>query len=45
MLLHPAVQAKAQEEIDRVIGQDRLPDFADRPSLPYIQAVIYEIMR
>lgn len=25
MLLHPDVQKKAQEELDRVVGQDRLP--------------------
>ncbi|THH16641.1 hypothetical protein EW146_g4040 [Bondarzewia mesenterica] len=30
MLLHPEVQHKAQEEIDRVVGPDRLPEFSDR---------------
>ena len=35
MILYPDVQKKAQEEIDRVVGSDRLPDFQDRKSLPY----------
>lgn len=30
MLLHPEVQKKAQEELDRVIGRDRLPELSDR---------------
>ncbi|KAI0768403.1 cytochrome P450 [Irpex lacteus] len=35
MLLHPDVQRKAQQEIDRAIGRDRLPDLNDRDSLPW----------
>jgi hypothetical protein len=31
MLLYPDVQKKAQEEIDRVVGRDRLPNLNDRP--------------
>ncbi|KAJ3505894.1 hypothetical protein NLJ89_g7173 [Agrocybe chaxingu] len=43
---HPAVQKKAQEEIDRVIGtQFRLPTFGDRASLPYVEAIYREVMR
>ncbi|KAI0788920.1 cytochrome P450 [Irpex lacteus] len=45
MLLHPEVQQKAQEEIDRVVGRDRLPDLNDRDSLPYLQCVINETSR
>lgn len=45
MLLHPDVQRKAQQEIDRVIGRDRLPDLNDRDSLPYVQCVVDEVMR
>ncbi|KAI0755469.1 cytochrome P450 [Irpex lacteus] len=37
MLLNPDAQAKAQREIDEVVGRDRLPNFADRDSLPYVQ--------
>ncbi|KAG1823366.1 cytochrome P450 [Suillus subaureus] len=32
MVLNPEVQAKAQAEIDRIVGKDRLPNFNDRPS-------------
>ena len=36
---------KAQAEIDRVVGRDRLPTFNDRPHLPYIRAIVREILR
>ncbi|KAE9398000.1 cytochrome P450 2 Le.CYP2 [Gymnopus androsaceus JB14] len=39
MVLHPDVQAKGQEEIDHMVGRDRLPTFEDRLSLPYIKAI------
>ncbi|EIW84293.1 cytochrome P450 [Coniophora puteana RWD-64-598 SS2] len=45
MVLHPEVQARAQAEIDAVVGHDRLPDFSDRPSLPYIEAMLRETLR
>jgi len=45
MVLHPNVVRKAHEELDRVVGQDRLPTFSDRPSLPYICAIVNEVMR
>ena len=45
MVLHPDVQAKAQADIDRVVGQDRLPDFNDRPVLPYLDAILHETLR
>ncbi|KAF9232015.1 cytochrome P450 [Melanogaster broomeanus] len=32
-------------EIDAVVGMDRLPDFDDRPSLPYVDAVLRETIR
>jgi hypothetical protein len=35
MVLHPEVMHRAQQEIDAVVGSGRLPDFADRPHLPY----------
>ena len=45
MALYPEVQKKAQAEIDAVVGTSRLPDFHDRPSLPYINAVLKELSR
>ena len=45
MVLHPEVQAKAQAEIDRVVGKDRLPDFDDKPALPYLEAIMRETLR
>lgn len=45
MVLNPEIQAKAQAEIDEIIGKDRLPDFNDRPALPYIDAVLRETLR
>ena len=45
MALYPEVQKKGQAEIDSVVGPHRLPDFGDRPSLPYISAIVKESMR
>lgn len=45
MIKHPDIQRKAQAEIDRVIGNNRLPDHNDRPDLPYIEALYREVLR
>ncbi|KAH8823894.1 cytochrome P450 [Flagelloscypha sp. PMI_526] len=45
MFVFPHVQAKAQTELDRVVGQDRLPDFEDKKNLPYIMATYWELLR
>lgn len=45
MVLHPDAQRKAQMEIDNVVGVDRLPDFGDETSLPYVSALVKEVMR
>lgn len=45
MTLHPDILARAQAEIDSVIGLDRLPTLADRRNLPYIEAVLKESLR
>ncbi|CAE6495857.1 unnamed protein product [Rhizoctonia solani] len=44
MAMHPDVQAKAQAELDAVIGT-RLPEMADRDSLPYIRRIVKEVFR
>ncbi|EIN03788.1 cytochrome P450 [Punctularia strigosozonata HHB-11173 SS5] len=45
MTLHPSAQATAQAELDRVVGPDRLPTLADRPMLPYVDALAREVLR
>ncbi|KAJ7780309.1 cytochrome P450 [Mycena maculata] len=45
MILYPETQKKAQEEIDRVVGRDRLPVFRDHGNLPYVRALVKETMR
>lgn len=45
MAVFPEAQRKAQEEIDRVVGQDRLPNVSDRPNLPYVEALVKEVLR
>jgi cytochrome P450 len=45
MLLNPVAQQRAQEEMDKVVGHDRLPTLADRPLLPYLEACIKETLR
>ncbi|GLA93934.1 hypothetical protein AtubIFM57143_000787 [Aspergillus tubingensis] len=44
MALFPTVQTKAQEELDCVVGTS-LPTTEDRTNLPYINAVIKEVLR
>jgi cytochrome P450 len=38
----PEVVEKAHEELDRVVGHDRFPTWADEPNLPYLRAMIKE---
>jgi len=45
MVKNPEVFKKAQEEIDRVIGNGRLVDYDDKDSLPYFAAVLREVLR
>ena len=45
MALYPDVQARAQEEIDRIVGKDRLPKVTDRVNLKYVDCVMREVMR
>ncbi|KAH7042822.1 putative cytochrome P450 [Macrophomina phaseolina] len=43
--LNPEPQRKAQEEIDRVVGRDRLPEESDAPNLLYTRQLILEAAR
>ncbi|KAI0060603.1 cytochrome P450 [Artomyces pyxidatus] len=45
MVLHPEIQKKAQQELDAVVGSERLPSFSDRDNLPYINALVKEVLR
>ncbi|KAL1938286.1 hypothetical protein VTO73DRAFT_11737 [Trametes versicolor] len=45
MVRNPEAVRKAQEEIDRMVGRERLPDFSDRASLPYLDAFLEELYR
>ena len=45
MLLFPEAQRSAQEELDLTVGRDRLPEMADKPAMPYINALIKEVLR
>ncbi|PIL22785.1 cytochrome P450 [Ganoderma sinense ZZ0214-1] len=45
MSLHPEAVAKAQAELEAVVGPTRLPDHADRSDLPYVNAIIKECLR
>ncbi|XP_046395180.1 methyl farnesoate epoxidase-like [Ischnura elegans] len=47
MILNPDIQKKVQDELDEVIGKDRLPSFQDRDShlIPYTEATVLEILR
>ena len=47
MTLNPDIQKRAQAEVDRLLGRswERLPTFADRPHLPYVNAIVLEVLR
>jgi cytochrome P450 len=45
MIAFPQVQKKAQEEVDRVVGSNRLPTVEDYANLPYIRCCIKETLR
>ncbi|KAH9067504.1 cytochrome P450 [Lactarius vividus] len=45
MTLYPEVQRAAHAEIDAVLGDSRLPDFSDEDKLPYVSAVLKEVLR
>ena len=45
LLRNPDVLTKATEELDSVIGRERLVMEGDIPNLPYLEAIVKETMR
>lgn len=45
MVVHPEVQRKIQQQLDDTLGMQRLPTFADREKLPFIDCVVWECLR
>ncbi|KAJ8502798.1 hypothetical protein ONZ45_g11433 [Pleurotus djamor] len=45
VLLSPSVQKRAHEELDHVVGRQRMPCFADFDNLHYIRAIVREVLR
>ncbi|TFK73152.1 cytochrome P450 [Pluteus cervinus] len=45
MVLHPEVQQTAQKAILEAVGHNRLPEFEDIQSIPYLQALVREVFR
>nr|XP_043606844.1 cytochrome P450 93A3-like [Erigeron canadensis] len=45
LINHPKVLQKAKEEIDRVVGKDRLLQESDLPNLPYLHMIAKESLR
>jgi cytochrome P450 len=44
-VLNPESCRRAQAELDEVVGSERLPNFEDAPRLPYVAALISEVLR
>ncbi len=45
MMGYPEIQTKVQQEIDDVVGRDRLPNLSDKDQMPYTEATIMEVQR
>ena len=45
LITYPEIQRQLHDELDNVIGRNRLPTLADIPSLPLLQATVYELLR
>ncbi|KAI0027871.1 cytochrome P450, partial [Vararia minispora EC-137] len=45
MVCHPDIQRRAQAELDAVIGRGRAPRVADRDHLPFLSALVREVLR
>ncbi len=40
MIAYPEIQKKAQQELDKIVGRERLPSFNDYKRLPYIRVMV-----
>ena len=45
MLHHRDVYMKLRDELDKVVGPTRLPEYSDMGSLPYLMAALKELTR
>ncbi|KAF7197168.1 Cytochrome P450 monooxygenase [Pseudocercospora fuligena] len=45
MVLHPGEYKKLQDELEDIVGADRLPTFDHMPSLPRVRATVKEVLR
>uniref|UniRef100_T1JZS4 Cytochrome P450 n=1 Tax=Tetranychus urticae TaxID=32264 RepID=T1JZS4_TETUR len=45
LITYPEYQRKIRDEIKQIIGFERQPDYADRTSMPFTMAFIYESLR
>ena len=45
MMEYPEWLVKLQAQVDKVVGPDRLPSFADIPNLPMVRAIVKEGIR
>ncbi|XP_067376494.1 cytochrome P450 1D1 [Channa argus] len=45
LIKFPEIQERIHQEIDEQIGTARLPQFSDKPKMPFTEAFIYEVFR
>ncbi|XP_072035591.1 cytochrome P450 2U1-like [Amphiura filiformis] len=45
LIANPDIQLRVQNEIDHVVGRNRLPRLADKSQMPYTQATIHDVQR
>ncbi|ETE63300.1 Cytochrome protein, partial [Ophiophagus hannah] len=45
MMKYPEIQRKVQQEIQQVLGSERLPVYEDRKQMPFTNAMIHEVQR
>ena len=42
---HPKIQERVQQELDQVVGRNRVPRLSDKDQLHYTQATMWELLR